>query len=290
MKTKQILIGMIAAGSILMAGSVTIPNTFTAGGIAKASEVNENFSAVKTAVNGNANDISTNSNDIATNENNITTNAEKIAVNETAITTKQNNITGGCGTGKSIRVVYGDGTVACEDDNDTTYNAGGGISIDGTTIKRADGFVSVSALAFRSNDDQDCKLKVYSSVPYIFFSRSSSVNNCMGFANVSLPQGATVTSFSCKMHKDDHQSSEKLKVSLMKVSINSWILASVELEASHNNSAWITETDTTISTAVVDNELYAYYLRFDPPDNTDDAGGDGEQNQVRKCTIGYEFN
>jgi tail collar domain/collagen triple helix repeat protein len=41
------------------AGTVTIPNTFTPETKAKAAEVNANFSAVATAVNGNANDIAT---------------------------------------------------------------------------------------------------------------------------------------------------------------------------------------------------------------------------------------
>ena len=41
------------------AGSVTIPNTFTAGTPAKAADVNANFSAVATAVNGSANDVAT---------------------------------------------------------------------------------------------------------------------------------------------------------------------------------------------------------------------------------------
>jgi Collagen triple helix repeat (20 copies) len=41
------------------AGDVTIPNTFTSGTPAKAADVNANFSAVATAVNGNAQDIAT---------------------------------------------------------------------------------------------------------------------------------------------------------------------------------------------------------------------------------------
>jgi len=65
------LIGLIAGSALMWGGSVTIPNTFTANTTAKASEVNANFSAVKTAVDGNDNDIATNKSDITINTNNI---------------------------------------------------------------------------------------------------------------------------------------------------------------------------------------------------------------------------
>jgi uncharacterized protein (TIGR02145 family) len=94
MKTfsRNSLIGLVAASALLTAGSVTIPNTFRANTTAKAAEVNANFNAVKTAVNGNAadisanaNDIATNQADIATNQTNIATNTANIAANQTAI-------------------------------------------------------------------------------------------------------------------------------------------------------------------------------------------------------------
>jgi uncharacterized protein (TIGR02145 family) len=76
MKTfsRNSLIGLVAASALLTAGSVTIPNTFRANTTAKAAEVNANFNAVKTAVNGNAADISANANDIATNKADINAN------------------------------------------------------------------------------------------------------------------------------------------------------------------------------------------------------------------------
>ena len=98
MKTTHILIGLMATGSIMIAGSVTIPNTFVAGHTAKASEVNANFSAVKSAVDGNANDIATNVHDIGT---------------------KQNRVSGSCAAGSSIREIAADGTVTCETDSDS---------------------------------------------------------------------------------------------------------------------------------------------------------------------------
>lgn len=48
---------LLLAGSLAQAGTLTIPNTFTAGTPAKAAEVNQNFTAVKAAVDSNAADI-----------------------------------------------------------------------------------------------------------------------------------------------------------------------------------------------------------------------------------------
>lgn len=66
--TKQKLIFSTLAAfftaTTLCAGEVTIPNTFSANTKAKASEVNANFTAVKTAVDGNVADIATNKADI----------------------------------------------------------------------------------------------------------------------------------------------------------------------------------------------------------------------------------
>lgn len=54
---KFIYIGLLLMNSALIAGEVGTLNTFTSGTQAKASEVNENFSAVKNAVNNNAANI-----------------------------------------------------------------------------------------------------------------------------------------------------------------------------------------------------------------------------------------
>jgi uncharacterized protein (TIGR02145 family) len=57
-----------------------------------ASEVNGNFAAVKTAVDGNAGDISTNKGKITTNTSNITTNTNGVATNVNDIATNKSDI------------------------------------------------------------------------------------------------------------------------------------------------------------------------------------------------------
>ncbi len=46
----------------------------------------------------------------------------------------QNRVTGACAAGNSIRVINADGTVTCEADDDTTYTAGSGLTLAGTTF------------------------------------------------------------------------------------------------------------------------------------------------------------
>lgn len=65
--------------SQLMAGSVTIPNSFVGGTAASASEVNANFGAIKTEVDDNDNRITTNAGDISANAANIAANTNAIS-------------------------------------------------------------------------------------------------------------------------------------------------------------------------------------------------------------------
>lgn len=84
------------------AGALTIPNTFVANDPAVAADVNENFTAVETAVDDNNSRI-------------------------TAVESgKQNRVTGICASGYSIRQINADGSVVCELDTDT--NSGGDIT------------------------------------------------------------------------------------------------------------------------------------------------------------------
>ena len=89
-----IALGVAASVALVVsASSVTGLKTFTAGETAVAQDVNDNFTAVKTAVDDNDTRITTNATNITTNATNITTNATNITANTTNITANTTNIT-----------------------------------------------------------------------------------------------------------------------------------------------------------------------------------------------------
>jgi hypothetical protein len=102
-------LALVSSAGAVLAGSVTGLTSFTTGTPAKATEVNDNFTAVKTAVDDNYSRV-------------------------TAVQNQTQNLATGCPAGQSIRAVAGNGSVTCQVDNNTTYSAGQGISITGQLI------------------------------------------------------------------------------------------------------------------------------------------------------------
>jgi hypothetical protein len=61
----------------------------------------------------------------------MTLSGGQFSVNTSVI---QARVTGACGAGSSIKEIKADGTVTCESDDDTKYNAGTGLLLNGTTF------------------------------------------------------------------------------------------------------------------------------------------------------------
>jgi hypothetical protein len=174
MKTlsRNILIGLVSGGTLLVAGTVTIPNTFTPNTTAKAAEVNANFSAVKSAVNDNASKINTNAGKISANENDIATNAHDIATNTAALTGVITGVTAGGGLD------------------------GGGNSGD-VTVKLHSTSVTIAGNAFQSQSDVADECELRRGVTFSFFSNASTKSNCEAHASVPVPNNARVTGVAC---------------------------------------------------------------------------------------------
>ena len=252
--THTILLGLIAASASLIAGSVTIPHSFTANTTAKASEVNENFSAVKTAVDDNNNRIKGNTEDIRTNITNIQTNAANIADAITDI-----NATGGLtGVGSSGSV----------------------------TVRRADGYIAIAPATFAASEDTNCSLQRNSR--YVYFDSGTTYAYCVAYAPVFLPDGATIKDLSCYFQNNDTSTTANPVVEFYRsrydTNSGNKILSA---ESGDDSAARQRGYDNTIdsSKAKVDNEHYQYVLVYDPP-KTNSAG---TKQQLFGCTVGYSF-
>jgi len=263
-RTRYALLGLIAGSALMWGGSVTIPNTFTANTTAKASEVNANFSAVKTAVDGNANDIATNEHDINTNTSDIASAVKNIAV--------------------------GRGLVASRSNGDVT-------------IKKANGYVAVHGSAFGSFSEEGNRCIIYrswlgSAIYGIFFGNNSTESFCSAFASVNIPNGATVKKLTCRVK---HNVSGDLHVRLYMQNrkyvlgsfpqikdIQKTLLVDATILAG-NTSAHTQEVSGTYTPpggAIILNPTYkSYFIEWDPP-QTDSAGSN---EALFDCKVDYEY-
>ena len=262
--THTILFGLVAASAWLIAGSVTIPHTFQANTTAKAAEVNANFSAVKTAVDGNANDIATNEADIATNKTDIAAAVTNIRV----------------GAGLSISRV--DGNV---------------------TIKKRSGYVAVHGSAFNTSSEYGnyCALvrnwvAAGTSTNGIYFHPSSNGTNCKAFAEVEIPRGAKIKSMTCRVK---HNVSDTLDIKLYKqnreyhftpfpphfgeIRKNSYITASLTAADQSSLTQEASGTYTQGGPILLNSSYASYYIEWDPHNNYTD------NEALFDCKVDYEY-
>jgi hypothetical protein len=170
---------------LAIAGEVTIPNTFTSGTTARAAEVNDNFTAVKTEVDDNNLRIE-------------------------SVETQTQHIETGCPAGEAIAKIATDGTITCEADTDTTYSAGTGLNLTDTQFTIEAGDVSISAQAFDSkilapDNVQYCVLIKGAMTSHAYFFKTSGATNvgCGAVAGVQLPDNVVVTGLHCRVLDND---------------------------------------------------------------------------------------
>ena len=260
--TRNILFGFVVASATLIAGSVTIPNSFTANTTAKASEVNANFSAVKTAIDGNAGDIATNKSNISDNANDIATNKADIA------------------------------------DAVTSISAGAGLDINRTdgnvTIKKKSGYVAVHGSAFNSlwEDASSCILLrdwYASNVIGTYFLSTSNANDCDAFANVNIPYGATITKLTCRVL---HNVAGNLHVRLyMQNLANDGLTMQKEslVDASFTAGNQLAATQEIYGTPSfslnANGDYQSYFIEWDPPA----TNSSGANERLYDCKVDYEY-
>jgi len=266
----------VVMASATWAGNVTIPNTFTDGTPAVAAEVNGNFSAVEVEVDDNAADI---------------------AGNTAAIATKQNIVGGLCPTGQSIRIINANGTVICEIDNDTTYTAGSGISIVGTTISKATQteYYAISGLEFKpAFATQASEWHGYDiSGQYGFPTLTGT--KYLGHT-VRLPNGATITEVTCDYYDSDIDDDiNNVSFALRRRSFGSSTSTSTMASATVDPVPLVglddniirQVTDTTISYAIVDNASYAYNLTLMFGASANFTAASNSAIRSYGCRVGY---
>ncbi len=209
---KALLVALTALGATTaLAAPATIPNTFSAGTAAVAADVNDNFTALKAAI----------------------------------------------------------------DDNDSKINT------------PSDGFVSVSAQAFRNEQTIDTCRWRSAQIQYGFFSNTSTSTACDAVAGIQLPHNASITSFNCYLY--DTSVANSVNARLYRQNIDGSASELIFETPITEGNAVITQalSDTTPANPgdeVVDNQNYAYSIMIDF-----DGGTDTVSTAIRLygCTVAY---
>lgn len=199
--------------------------------------------------------------------------------------------------GKSIKTIKQDGTVTCEDDTDTEYNAGTGMQLITSTqvpeFRPANGRVSLSPMAFLSETgsftQRDlCVLRRSLSYTFFLANINASSASCDAYAPVQLPDGATLTRLDCTVFDGGGFPGNSLQALLRRVTISNVSTSTVfDTGTSTDNINPQTISDTTATNALVNNSLYTYILEMRWSSQNFQVGTDS--GRIYGCSIAYEY-
>lgn len=255
---KRILASIMTAGimTTATAGQVGTLTSFTAGTPAKAAEVNQNFQAIKDAVNNNDTRLGT-----------VETNVGTL---QTDVSARQSRVTGTCTVGSAISAINADGTVVCES-----------FQKSGTAVLTPQDFRATSENLAATGDCQALSGD-YNSV-------SGTLSSCNMLARLRLPDNATVTNFSCRVF--DSTPNAQVSASLYSHSLqDASSISEVDLTSSTGIGY---ETILPINAGpyvTVDNSTYYYtvMIRFDAGSNSLSSIAFGTL-QSLNCSVSYGY-
>src|SRR5690606_34408766 len=164
---------------------------------------------------------------------------------------------------------------------------GGSIEVDGEytyeTAKIRTLSIPINALNQKKNETSSASSYLvhesyvsgyYGESGYCYFKGGTTGIEAVATAPVYLPDGATVTELKVKWF--DQNSTQNATVSLNSIpftTINNTVMASVSTSGSATSTSGLaTGTDSTISSAVINNSNNAYYVKMESFENTSNLG------------------
>ena len=248
------LLAALASGAG-MASPVGELTSFTSGSPARASEVNANFDALKSAVNDTDARLGAVESDLAAVESGLAAVESSVGSLEN---NKQNRITGSCMPGMAVTSIGADGSVTCEQ------------------WRESEGSYQVSPWAFVGEGGQTdgCEYRPSHTFQSMGFFTGTQINHCRAIAQLQLPQGAELAGVTCRV-TDAKPGNMRIYAELVANNARTFDLtqsSGTSYLATTNNSSGVDNatavevvgatTSTSMSARFVDNNTRLYFLRL----------------------------
>jgi len=185
-------------------------------------------------------------------------------------TSVQQRLSMACAAGSSIRDIAADGTPTCESDTDTTYTAGSGLSLTGTTfsVEVKTHYLTVPAASFRPVNS-DTTFMAGATNPY----QTITGGTLYTVAAVNVPHGATITGLS--MRAWDTSITNSVTIDLRKYAGSSATtsLASVSTTALETAGYYVREDNTINELVDLSTANHNYYYLVHTVETAGNTGG-----------------